>query len=228
MKVFESVVPTIDLRSAWIGVRDQQARSSCLACAASDAHMYAHDLKDPLSADALFYHGVRRMPTKNPDAGLTFEVVEDALEVDGQCLEVEWPYPATNPALWQPPASISQTWYGDVDHRKSGSAGILAYLNVSMPVVIGLKLREGFRDVDAPDFIVRDEGAFIGGHAVLGVGLGKTVDGTQLVLVRTSWGFSWADGGCAWVDTGYIDAHLIGYAGIGAAKNGSSTGTHTS
>lgn len=226
MSAVGGIVPTIDLREHWKGVRDQGARGSCLACAASDAHMHAHQLSDPLSADGLFYRGVQRMPMKDPKHGLTFQAAKGALAHDGQCREIEWPYPAATPSPWLVPAGVGTLWYGNLSYKAHASSEIVLKLQAGAPVVIGLMINEGFRDAAAPHYVARDEGADLGGHAVLGVGLGKSAEGTQLVLVRNSWGFQWAFGGHAWIDTGYIDAHLIGYAGIGALSNGSGKRTY--
>lgn len=219
MSAVGTVTPSVDLRSHWTGVRDQGARGSCLACACTDAHTHAHGLQHPLSVDALYYHGVQRMPGKDPNGGLTFAAARGALADEGQCREVEWPYPSLHPKAWAPPASISERWFGALEVEDQGSAGIVEMVKAQVPVVLGLTILEGFRDVDAPDYLVQDTGAALGGHAVLAVGLGVSASGSQLVLVRNSWGFQWGCGGCAWVDTGYIDAHLVGYAGVGVLKH---------
>ena len=69
----------VDLREAWAAIRDQGARSACLACAASDAHAHAHERRRPLSAEFLFYHAGQLMPRRDVTAGLTFGSVDAAL-----------------------------------------------------------------------------------------------------------------------------------------------------
>lgn len=216
MSTIGGVTPQVDLRGLWTGVRDQGLRSSCLACAATDAHTAAHELEHPLSAECLFYRATMHMPGQRSDAGLTFSAMASALHDDGQCSEQEWPYSSAHPTPWQPPPSISGLWYGVSTLGAGAKHGILAAIDAGQPVVIGVHMTEGFMDVQEPTYRIGEGGDVLGGHAVLGVGKGMTADGEPLVLVRNSWGFQWGFGGYAWMSAGYIDAHLIGYAAIGA------------
>ena len=72
-----------DLRAHWTGVRDQGARPTCLACAASDAHAHAHALAHPLSVEYVFFKAAQQMPGKATPSGLTLDATAAALRADG-------------------------------------------------------------------------------------------------------------------------------------------------
>jgi len=203
------IVVEADLREHWTGVRDQGARSSCLACATSDAHALGHGLPHPLSAEYLFYHSARVMGPGGASSGLTFEAAGVALEQEGQPNEVEWPYQAEQPQPWSAPA-VSELWRGRFQEPVS-TQDLPAVLHGGQPVVLGLLMVPGFYRVAAPHYIIDAAGAAVGGHAVLAVGLGRSPGGrdVDLLLIRNSWGFRWGYGGHAWLPIGYLQDKLI-------------------
>ena len=72
--------------------------------------------------------------------------------------------------------------------------------------VLGLELSASFFQPQVP-WIISATTTTHGLHAVLGVGLGSFQTG-RVVLVRNSWGVSWADSGHAWLDQSYMNRHL--------------------
>lgn len=200
-----------DMRGAWTGVRDQGARPTCLACVVSDAHAQAHGLEHRLSAEYLFYAGFKRVPSLNVAYGLTLYAVDQALRNDGQPNEVEWPYQSKTPDPWEPPV-VTKMWRGGLGSCAAGAAGVIASLQAGVPVVLGLRLVPGFNRVQDAPYIIDTSGKSAGGHAVLCVGLGSSVDGgsIDLVLIRNSWGFRWGAGGCAWLPLDYLSNNLVG------------------
>ncbi len=205
------IVVEADVRGAWTGVRDQGARPTCLACAVSDAHAQAHGLEHPLSAEFLFYAGFKRAPFLNAANGLTLGAADEALRRDGQPNELEWPYQAKTPDPWTPP-SLTEFWFGGLDQSAADGASVADALRAGMPVVLGLRLVPGFNRVQKAPYIIETAGSPIGGHGVLGVGLGASVEGgaIDLVLIRNSWGFRWGFGGHAWLPLTYLNDKLIG------------------
>jgi hypothetical protein len=200
-----------DIRHAWVGVRDQGPRPTCLACAASDAHSHAHGLTHQLSAEYLFYTGLKRAQHLNAASGLTLGAAEEALRNDGQPRELEWPYQTKTPDPWTPP-SLTTLWYGGLDLCGGNAIGVVDALRAGMPVVLGLRLVPGFNHVQKSPFIIETTGIPVGRHGVLGVGLGASLKGgiIDLVLIRNSWGFRWGFGGHAWLPLSYLDDKLIG------------------
>ena len=198
-----------DARHAWTSVRDQGTRPTCIACAVSDAHAHAHGLAHGLSAEYLFYAGLKRVPSLNHAKGLTLGAADLALRGDGQPNEVEWPYQTTTPNPWAPP-SLTTLWYGSL-HPCAHHEVVLA-LQGGTPVLLGLKLVPGFNRVQQSPHVINTAGTPVGAHSVLGVGLGSSVAGgpIDLVLLRNSWGAGWGKGGYAWLALNYLTANLIG------------------
>jgi len=206
----------IDLRVKCPPVRDQGKRSTCLACAASDAHMQTHSLREALSAEFLFYHAAQHMPGKDARQGITFQAAREALRTPGQPLEREWPYHAVQPNPWTPPVG-SAFWRGDCSISITRPATEIAkFLRQDCPVVLGIKLTLDFIKVRATPAIISARGIGFGGHAVLAVGLGRLKTGPTLLLVRNSWGEGWGDRGYAWLPSRYLAKKLIGYGAISA------------
>lgn len=205
------IVVQADLRGAWTGVRDQGARPTCLACVVSDAHAHAHGLEHRLSAEYLFYTGFKKVPSPIVANGLTLVAADQALRDDGQPSEIEWPYQPKTPDPWEPPA-LTKIWRGSLDVCVDGAAGVIESLQAGMPVVLGLRVVPGFNRVQAAPHIIDTSGKPAGGHAVLGVGLGSSVEGRSidLVLIRNSWGFRWGTGGHAWLPLDYLKNNLVG------------------
>jgi hypothetical protein len=200
----------VDLRAQWPVVRDQGNRQSCLACSTSDAHMLGHSLSNPLSAEFLYYHAAQRMPGKEFRGGLTFDAVDDALQVDGQPLESEWAYETSQPKNWIVPA-VSKIWHATLGVMAGDQAVLLqGALTNSCPVVLGIRMTGEFMVVKKSPYIISANGQGFGAHAVLAVGLGNAAGYGTLVLIRNSWGTRWGDKGYAWLDHKYLSHNLIG------------------
>lgn len=200
----------VDLRTSWKAIREQGDRQSCLACATSDAHAHCHGREEPLSAEFLFFHAGQLMPAKDVSQGLTFEVVDEALRVQGQPDEAEWPYSMTQPKPWTAPA-VTVRWHGGLSEPDTAIATIINTVEAQRPVVLGLRLTPEFLSLAVRPYIVPTTGRGYGGHAVLAVGLADHPLHGSLILVRNSWGTQWGDGGCGWISAAYLHYNLIGY-----------------
>ena len=203
----------VDMRNTFGAVRDQGHRSSCLACAASDAHAHSHKLNQPLSAEFLLFHAGQLMPRQNVAAGLTFHVVDKALQTEGQPLETEWPYAGTQPSPWTPPA-VTQRWYGTLPSSAANINVIINTVEAQVPVILGVRLTAEFLALKAAPYIIPAGGNGFGGHALLAIGLADHPSHGSLILVRNSWGTTWGQGGCAWLCTTYLNDKLIGYRSV--------------
>jgi hypothetical protein len=67
-----------DLRNLFGPARDQGARPTCLAFAASDAHAALRAGWEPLSCEFAFYHAQRRV-NRSPAEGTTLPAILEAL-----------------------------------------------------------------------------------------------------------------------------------------------------
>src|SRR5438270_597211 len=100
-----SIVVRHDLRDRFGPARDQGARPTCLAFAMSDAHAAMIEPWNPLSCEYLFFHAQRRV-AKPPHTGASMSATREAVELDGQPVESDWPYLKAVPAdlkQWKPP-----------------------------------------------------------------------------------------------------------------------------
>lgn len=208
-----AITVAVDLRGELHAVRDQGDRSTCLACATSDAHSFLHNCV-PLSAEFLFYHAIQIAKVGNIADGITFEEAAVALAQKGQPSEHEWPYNKTQPDPWTPPV-VTRIWRGNVEHSGTDAAvAITQLINNRQPVILGIKISSAFLSPSKPHFTIQADGDGFGGHAVLVVGHGQDTIGQQFLRIQNSWGASWADEGRAWLSTEYVKDKLIGYASV--------------
>lgn len=210
-----------DLRNRFGTVRDQGPRPTCLAMSASDLHGCHHGAVT-LSAEYLFYQGIRRMTSPDPQAGLTTGAVSAALISDGQPLEVVWPYRPALPEPWSPPEALGQIWKGEIRFRKETAKEVARILGTDMPLVLGLSLTTAFFNPDANGRLSVHQGDADTPHrhAVVGVGAARSPDGEDHVLVRNSWGANWGLNGHAWISVRYLEKRLLWIGSInGAAPN---------
>lgn len=214
-----TVVPEIDvdLRGLFGLVRDQGARPTCLAFAASDSHAGLRAGWDPLSCEFAFYHAQRRAG-RSVAQGAVLSAMLDALRIDGQPDEAGWPYldqaPA-DPAAWVPPTEVGERFArvgvaggGDLD-------GVRLNLAVGRPMVVLTMLsRSFFMPVEgvvdaAPDELPEPSQR----HALIAVGAGRVL-GMPAVLVRNSWGPAWGVDGHAWLTDRFLGPRLFATAAL--------------
>lgn len=208
-----TITAAVDLRGELQAVRDQGDRSTCLACATSDAHALIHNCM-PLSAEFLFYHAIQIAKVGNVADGITFEEASVALAQNGQPSELEWPYSMTQPDPWAPPV-VTKIWRGDLEHSDAdASAAIMERVSSGQPVILGIRISAALLSPSQPHFTIPADGDGFGGHAVLVIGFGQDPIGQQFFLIQNSWGTSWADEGRAWLSTEYVKDKLIGYASV--------------
>ena len=108
---------------------------------------------------------------------------------DGQCAEQP-----TTAALTEAADYRLTDWRrvhaGNLSHVK-------AFLTGGDPVLVGVAVYPGFRDLAGQDATFSTtEGDRLGGHAVVAVGYN---DDRRAVRILNSWGTEWGDGGYAWI-----------------------------
>ena len=198
-----------DLRNMFEGARDQSQRPTCLAFAMSDAHAAKRSGCGLLSVEFLFYHAIKRTVTPSTTQGVTVTKVIEALALDGQPHEAEWPYFPTTPApaAWTPPAGAN-VYRAGADRLTTSPASILSALDSDKPSVITLLLSHRFYSPSAEGVVEVVPGdPDTGNHAVVAVGYG-THSGETFILVRNSWGQGWGLQGYGWLSTQYLSTRL--------------------
>ena len=214
-----TVVPEIDvdLRGLFGPVRDQGARPTCLAFAASDFHAGLRAGWDPLSCEFAFYHAQRRAG-RTVAQGAVLSAMLEALRIDGQPVEAGWPYldaaPA-DPTAWMPPNDVGER-FARVGVAGGGDlGGVRSNLAAGRPMVVLTMLSRSFFTpvegvVDAapgepPEPSQR--------HALVAVGAGRVL-GMPAVLVRNSWGPAWGLDGHAWLTDRFLGPRLFAIAAL--------------
>lgn len=201
-----------DLRTGFGDVRDQGARPTCLAFAASDAHAAARgDPWGALSAEWAFYHAVRR-DGGDAASGSTLGGMLDALRLDGQPVEACWPYDDgadPDPATWAPPRGSYEVFRRN-SRREGASVGdVVALLDAGRPALLVMTLSDAFYVPDGEGIVAAAEPpdpARV--HALVAVGHGLLMGGGRGLLVRNSWGIEWSVGGHAWIAEDYLAPRL--------------------
>ena len=207
-----------DLRPLFGPARDQGARPTCLAFAASDTHAGLRDGWAPLSCEFAFYAAQKRAG-RPPTSGALLSTMLDALRLDGQPDEKGWPYLAAVPAdhrLWTPPATVGPLYGRNGQRDGTDLSYILAALDRDTPVLMLTMLSRSF-------FQPRGDGVVDPAndelpepaqrHAVVAVGHG-TVDGIPAILIRNSWGPGWGLEGHAWLTERFLAPRLFATANL--------------
>ena len=203
-----------DLRSLFGPVRDQGARPTCMAFAASDAHAAKRPGWEPLSCEFAYFHALKR-DGGTPDKGATFAGMLDAIKLDGQPPEHVWPYLATVPtdkASWKPPTKPTPLYRRQSARGHSSLVEVIQLLDKGAPVILTMTLSDAFYRPDAEGLIAAREAPDPKSrHAVIAVGHGRN-SLSKIILIRNSWGSLWGIGGYAWLSEDYLTARLYGFA----------------
>jgi hypothetical protein len=192
----------IDLRAALLPVRDQGPRPTCLAHAASAAHERARVAMVSLSPEYLHFFATGGLIS----TGCSMEATAKALVGKGQPAEADCPYlMVPPPAGWRPPTGL-QVFRRVSEAKGCTAAEIEEAVRARRLPVLGISLPESFFRPQAP-WVISLGGTIRGLHAVAGAGVGRH-QGRRVILIRNSWGPSWADAGYAWLDETFITQHL--------------------
>ena len=191
-------------------IRDQGQRNTCVAFAVSAAHEVARAagkaVIEDLSEEALYW-GCKRIDG-NWNPGSRFVSAATALGRWGQPSESIWPYDQTRTdgVPHHPPTPpAASTWFrSGLRQIALDATELRTHLDSGAPVALELVLFDTFLTPDASGVIVEPpSGAPTRGrHAVLAVGYD-----TDSLLIRNSWGDTWALGGYAWLSDGYTLRH---------------------
>lgn len=211
-----SISNIVDLRGAFGPIRDQGARPTCLAFAASDAHTVARADLIPLSSEYI-YHCSQKRSGAGYDEGAYLPDMLDALREDGQPIESDWPYLPAVPAdksKYIPPTVLGKIFGRNAEQSQVRLDKIYDALDNSHAVIALISLTESFFNPPNDSIIEhydRDAVFPTPRHAVIVVGYGDSSMG-RVFLVRNSWGPTWAQSGYAWLTENYLSRHMFGLA----------------
>ena len=207
---------SVDLRPSFGTVRNQGARPTCLAFAASDAHAALREGWAPLSCEYAFYQAQRRAG-RSPNTGALLSSMLEALRKDGQPEESGWPYQSATPAdaaSWAPPREIGKLFGRNGATATHSVDRVIQELDQGRPVIVLTMLSRAFYQRNPQGIVdpaAGEQPEPDRRHAVIAVGHGK-VDGQRAVLVRNSWGPSWGDAGYGWLTERFLGPRIYAAA----------------
>ena len=201
-----------DLRGQFGPARDQGARPTCMAFAASDTHAGVRPDWEELCAEWAHFYGLKRDGGTLGD-GVTLGSMLAALQHDGQPAEFAWPYtpePLADPGAWGPPKGVAPLFHRLSQPIAPTPAEAIQRVDQGAPVLLAMRLSPAFfSGWDFDGVIISPEPADPNRrHAVIAVGHGWRA-GVELVLIRNSWGADWGVAGHAWVDVAYLAPRLF-------------------
>ncbi len=202
-----------DLRSAFGPVRDQGSRPTCLAFATSDTHAGIRTGWSALSCEYLFYHAQRRA-SRPADSGATLAAMLDAMGLDGQPVESDWPYMNTCPSnrnSWSPPSTVKELFARTSSAQDEKLTFIITALDRGNPVILLSLLSTSFFNPTTDgvvDAATTEKLNFGLRHAMVAVAHGK-INGSVSILVRNSWGPNWGLDGHAWLTQNFIEPRIF-------------------
>lgn len=192
----------IDFRPKLGPVRDQGQRLTCLAHATSAAHEWTRSIPNELSAEYLRFFAIG----SGGATDISIPEIAGALKAEGQPVEADCPYLAADPSKGWTPAKGLTVFKRDSAQKKLSFGEVQKLIKNGKAPVLGISLPMSFLKPQDP-WVITTTGATFGLHAIVGVGLGQH-GGSAVVLIRNSWGSTWADGGHAWLSEKFLNAHL--------------------
>jgi hypothetical protein len=207
---------SVDLRASFGPARNQGARPTCLAFAASDAHAAVRAGWRPLSCEYAFYQAQRRAG-RPPNTGALLSAILEALRKDGQPEESGWPYLDATPtdvASWAPPDEVGKLFGRNSMIAMHSIDQVIQELDHGRTIIVLMMLSRAFYQrnpqgvIDPPPDEQPEPDRR---HAVVAVGHG-IIDGQRAVLVRNSWGPSWGDEGYGWLTERFLGPRIYAAA----------------
>ncbi|MCW8875647.1 MAG: C1 family peptidase [Kangiellaceae bacterium] len=203
----EAVEVIVDLREQLPKIRDQGIRPLCLAFAGSDLNAFNNNLVSHLSVEYLAFHAYQLMNTYKIDQGLSIPSVIQVLKENGQILEALLPYDESRAKLISPPQSKTEVFKTVSIEDRCTSDLVISALDNKKIILLGLSLTSSFFDPTSP-YVLDYETGEQGLHAVTAVGYG-VYQNEKVILIRNSWGESWAEEGYAWLTAKYINNRTL-------------------
>ena len=205
----------IDLRPQFGPTRDQGHRPTCLAFAASDTHAGLRLGWAELSCEYAFYRAQKRAG-RSASRGALLQQMLDAIRLDGQPEEQQWPYAGANPdeTKWAPPSGVGPLYKRNGAAHHEDFSWLIGTLDQKIPAIVLMMLSRSFFLPQAGAIIDESPGEKpepAQRHAVVAVGHGL-VDHQKAILVRNSWGTDWGENGYGWLTERYLTPRMFALA----------------
>lgn len=196
------ITSQLDVSADFLDIRDQGVRYTCVAMSISALHEYSRGSKEYLSVEFLHYKARQRQGSFSD--GIELIHGRSALEIDGQCCELECPYLSIEPnEIWKPslpkhivlrPTTTVPCIIDEIDQS----------LDAGRPLVVGLSITNQWQEAIIDTIEYDKTSKVLAGHAVVIVGRGISAKGKGYYKIRNSWGQNWGIRGYCWVCTDYI------------------------
>lgn len=156
----------------------------------------------------LFVYGMARQKhgILGQDEGTTLRDCMEVLSTFGICEETDWPYDESkvlvSPSLMAQRKALGHKIHSYYRIKDTGSdrvEQIRAALRARHPVVFGTQIDKAFLSHRGSGLIRIPTGPFIGGHAMIVVGMTA-----NHFIVKNSWGRGWGDDGYGYFDPSYL------------------------
>jgi len=207
----------VDLRPSLPTVRDQGARSTCLAFAVTAAHEIIRNdhngVIEDLSEEVLYW-GCKQVDGDR-EPGSVFSSASAALMQWGQPREELWPYNGNRDDTdlsYSPPDGAldgASCFKAPMRRISANIQSIKSWLSRGYTVALGIILCQGFYTpfrgtIPMP---ISDE-ELTEGHAILVVGYeDSSAVGEGFLVLRNSWGVDWGEEGYAYLPYTYIELY---------------------
>ncbi len=219
----------VDLRPYFSPVEDQGSLGSCTAHAAVGLVEYYEKraFGRHLDASRLFlYKATRNLIGVKGDTGAEIRNAMGALVLFGAPPEKYWPYRVARfdveptPFCYAFAANFKGIKYMRLDTPAVSGQALLdkikTYLASNLPAMFGFPVYEEFMSAPADGRVPypAPKSRYYGGHAIIAAGyddsiaVGPGPNDKGALLIRNSWGTSWADHGYAWLSYPYVTQGL--------------------
>lgn len=197
-------------------ISDQLSLNSCAANATADAFEILKGLEDKNSVvqlSRLFVYWNARTYTHDTDKddGTFIHNALDSLTRLGICEEDLWPYDVSH-VYNQPPVlaykqgndNTINNFYQITSIGNARLQDIELAVRANHPVIFGTQVDADFQSYTGGDVVFDAPTKFIGGHAMLVMGVRTNISGNKEFYLRNSWNSGWGIDGHAWVSSNYM------------------------
>lgn len=204
----------VDLRPWDTLMEDQGNISSCTGHALTTCYEIQEKISGAenvheLSSLFVYYNARVLENSQSEDDGLTsIRSLMKAASKHGLCTEKLWPFDYDKVNVKPDLICYSDGSKRLVTNYKyvNSIADMLEVISLDKPIVMGMRVFDGFMDTKDVIDVPGTGEKHIGGHAVAVLGYKEN---ERLFLIKNSFGSGWGDSGYAWITFDYVQLHAF-------------------